>query len=345
MIPQAFPKIDIQFSPAWWVANYGMDFGSSQVWQNPILATEREREQRRLLYERFGEFGLGEADPQPNPTVGGEFGHRFMSEFWGCEVVYLPGQWPHTAYFPDARQLMETLKVPDVRESTAVKLLFKNARILEEHYGKVRSMVNFGGPLNNAVSVLGEAIFEVIGQETGLAGEVLHKMGEAVLVVLDEVECKVNRIPVTGRRKIDWGIGNCPVGQISPTMYQKIVLPADLWIRKQFTGKYNLHHCGLFDSYTQVYQALCPTSLDVGPGTNLHRTRTAYPQTPISTYIEVGSLAQMSINQVDGLISRMIEDAAPVELFTCITVAEIGPEISDDTIRALLTVQNRLSSR
>ena len=47
-----FPVIAISFAPAWWYHYYGMSFGRD-YWQNPIVRTERDREQRRLLYERY----------------------------------------------------------------------------------------------------------------------------------------------------------------------------------------------------------------------------------------------------------------------------------------------------
>jgi hypothetical protein len=134
------------------------------------------------------------------------------------------------------------------------------------------------------------------------------------------------------------------VGQISPRTYHEVVLPVDLWLRNQFTGPMNLHHCGLFHPYTDVYQPLRPQSLDVGPGTDLKATRAAYPYTPVSTFIEVGWLISATQAQIDALVAQMCRDASPLELFTYIRVAEMGPEISDDTVRSLMTVYERINS-
>lgn len=339
-----FPKIEITFAPLWWQQNYGMDFSSSAFWHDPILFTERDREQRRLLFERFGHVGLGEADPKPNPVVGGEFGHRFMSAFWGCEVVYLSDQWPHAAAFPDAYSCMQELVIPEVDNSPAVQLLFTNARLLEEKYGKCRAAINYGGPLNNAVSVLGEAIFVLCAENPSLAQQVLFQMAEANLAVYDGVECRINRTGLHQTRQRNWEIGNCPVSQISPRMYRNVVMVVDQWLSEQFQGEFWLHHCGLFHPYIDVYKPLEPRALDVGPGTDLRLTCQAYPDARVSVYIDPASLPQMDRDEIDTLVTQMVIDANSPGYFELIRVAEIGPEIQDETVNNLMTVFERIQA-
>jgi hypothetical protein len=336
-----FSKVEITFSPAWWTAKYGMDFGSAAYWHDPIHYTERDREQRRLLFERFGEVGLGEADPQPDPQVGVEYGHRFMSAFWGCEVIYPSAEWPHAQVLPDTAERIARLAIPDVDDSPAVKLAFANAKILEDRYGKVRSAVNFGGPLNNAVSVLGEEIFAVCASDPELAEKVLRQMGEAVFRVHDLVECKINKIPRGKERQKNWGIGNCPVGQISPEMYRQVVLPVDLWFRNSFQGGFSLHHCGIFHPYVDVYQPLKPSDIDAGPGTDLRLTRRAYPDTPISAYFNPATFSSLDRQTIDAIYENMVQEAHPANLLTYIRAIEVGPELTDDSVRDMMTARER----
>ena len=326
---KAFPRISIGFSEAWWYKYYSGDISG--------------KDRRRLLFERFGDVGLGEENPpKPEPYVGGEYGDRFMAAFWGCEIIYIPEQAPAAMILPKAWERMQNLEVPDIETSPIVQKAFENARILKERYGYCRAGVNFGGPLNNAVSVFGSDILLACVAEPDMAQRVLQKMGEAVLAIHDLVVCKINGIDPKTTRSGGWGIGNCPVCMVSPETYRNVVLPADLWLRNQFQGEFNLHHCGVFDAYTEVYRPLNSSSLDVGPGTDLRITRSAYPQAKISTYIEVSALANMSRDDIDDLISRMIDDASPVELFTNISVADAGPEITDETVRNLMTVADRI---
>jgi hypothetical protein len=339
----AFPIIEISFAPVWWHHYYGMDFDRA-FWQDPVARTERSREQRRLLFDRFGDVGMGERDPQPQPVAGDAYGHRFMSAFWGCEIEYLPDQFPSAIVLPNPAERMPGLQVPSLADSPVIQRLHWEVRLLQERYGRCQAAVNYGGPLNNGVSVLGEEILFACLAEPGLARSVLQKMGEAVMTIHDQAVCPLNGITVSTAHDGEFGIGDCPVGMISPKTYQEVVLESDLWIRRQFRGNFNLHHCGIFDAYAGVYQLLNPGSLDLGPGSDLRLARKAYPSTPISTYIDVSQLSGMGQAEIDTLLAQMVENARPVELFTYIRVAEAGPEISDQAVRWLMTAPERIGA-
>ena len=337
----AFPAINFSFAPAWWYHHYGMEFSES-YWQDPIARTERNCDQRRLLFERFGDIGLGEHDPKPQPVAGEAYGHRFMSAFWGCEVEYIVDQFPSAIVLPDAFQRMENLAVPHPPDSAAVRQLYSEARLLRERYGHCQATINFGGPLNNAVSVFGAEVLALCKAQPELAQQVLQKMGEAVLAVYDQVVCPLNSIPTSKAYNEEFWIGNCPVFMVSPQTYREVVLPADLWLRGHFRGRFGLHHCGIFEPYAAVYRPLRPGIIDVGPGTDLRLTRAAYPDTPIMTYLEVEALIGISRDRLDEMIGKMLTDAAPPRLFHTIAVAEAGPEVSDETVRHLMTVNERI---
>ncbi len=337
-----FPNIVLNFGPAWWHTHYGMKF-DREFWQDPIARTERWREQKRLLFERFGEVGLGEKDPLPQPVAGEAYGHRFMSAFWGCEIQYVEDQYPSAMILPEPYERMNRLEVPALANSPAVERLRSEVRLLRKNYGLCETVINFGGPLNNAVSVFGSEIFVVCKQEPDLARQVLKKMGQAVITVYDELVCPLNAISIAEGHNRYFEIGDCPVGMISPHIYQELVLPADLWLRNQFQGRFGLHHCGIFEPYAEAYRSLKFDCVDVGPGTDLRLTRNAYPDIPITTYLAVESLMDISQKELDGMLVKMIRDAAPADLFPTITIAEAGPEVSDETVRSLMTAKERLN--
>lgn len=336
-----FPVISISFAPAWWYHYYGMSFGRD-YWQDSIARTERDRDQRRLLDERFGSVGLGERDPQPRPVAGEAYGHRFMSALWGCDIEFIPTEYPAAIVLPESDQRMQHLQLPDMDHSPIVQHLKDEIRLLRDKYGQCTVAINYGGPLNNAVSVLGEEILASCKSQPELAKQVLQKMGEGVMAAYDQLFCPYNGISPSASREQPFGIGDCPVGMIAPATYKAVVLPADLWLRSQFHAYFNLHHCGIFDAYTEVYQGLYPTNLDLGPGSDLRLARQAFPQAGISAYIEVGALSRMDREAIDAMIGKMVTDASPVALFTGITVAEAGPEIADETVIQLMTVRERL---
>jgi hypothetical protein len=336
-----FPSINITFSPSWWHHNYGIDF-SEPLWKDVVRSAESACERSRLLYERFGDVGLGEADPQPQPQAAYTYGDRFMAAFWGCNIRYLPDQPPAAIVLEDPHQHMETISLPDIESSPVVEKAFADAARLRQAFGKVQSGINFGGPLNNAVSVYGEEILAACVGEPELANRVLGKMGEAVLAVYDRVSSVIDETPEDPRAAY-FSLGNCPVCMIRPKTYAWVVLPVDLWLREQFKGRFLLHHCGIFHPYIDVYKPLHPTELDLGWGTDLRLARKAFPDLPISTYIEVSALRGIDRDGVDAIVSTIMRDAGPVELLTTIAVAEIGPDIDDETVRNLMTTHDRIT--
>ena len=332
------PSVSITFSPAWWYARYGISFGE-EVWVDPIARTELDRTMRRLLHERIGDVGLGEQDPAPHPNVEA-YGHRFVAAFWGCEVRCFRDQPPAAIVLPDAPERLADCEVPPVEASPVVRKALADARRLQERYGSCSGAINLGGPLNNAVSVLGDEILRALAEEEEVARRALLAMGSALIQLYERVTCVVNGWPV-GWPQQSGGIGNCPVCMVSPETYRRVVLPADLWYRAHFRD-FAIHHCGPMHPYAEVYRELSPCALDVGWLSDRPRVREQYPRTPMSLMLEASVLRGVSQHEVDQVVCAMIEEAAPADLITTIWVAEAGTEVTDETVRDLMTVMSRL---
>jgi hypothetical protein len=332
--------LDVTFAPAWWRAHYGWDFGEA-AWRDPITRTERDREMRRILWDRFGDVGLGGRDPAPRPSIEA-YGHRFMAALYGCEIRYLPDQDPAAIPLPHAAERMAALHGVDLDASPIVQRALAEAHTLEARYGTCDGNINLGGPLNNAVSVFAEAILSACLAEPDLARRTLQVMARTLLAVYEQVTCRINRQAV-GAPYAQGHIGNCPVCMLSPATYRAVVLPADLWWRRKFQ-QFGLHHCGLIHAYAEVYQALHPNSLDVGWGSDLAAVRRAFPHTPMSLMIEASAIAGKGPEEIDAIVAGVLRAAAPAALVTRLWVAEAGPEVADDTVRALVTASGRLQN-
>ena len=332
------PQLTITFAPAWWRARYGMDFGEP-AWLDPIQRTEIDRTMRRLLHERFGDVGLGEADPHPTPNVEA-YGHRFMAAFWGCEIVYPADQPPAALPLPDAAARMAALRLPDPHDSPIVQRALREARLLRERYGTCDGYINLGGPLNNAVSVFGEEILLAIASDPDLARRVLQIMAEALMVVYRAVTCPINGTDPAVRQQRG-GIGNCPVCMISPESYRQVVLPADLWYREHHID-FGIHHCGALHPYLEAYRALRPADFDTGWTSDRRAVRLAYPDTPMSLLIEASALAGKSRPEIDALLALAIEEAGPTRLIPRIRDCDVGLEVADVTVRDFMTAPARI---
>ena len=328
------PRVDVTFAPAWWHTLYGMDF-TERVLCNPVARTEQEREQRRVLFERFGDVGLGEKDPRPNPCADGAYGHRFMAALWGCDIKYMPDHDPSAIALSDGFDRVLKAEVCAFHESPIVRQCFEDARVLRRHYGKCSGGINLGGPLNNAVSVLGEDVLMACAAEPDRARFILRKMAEACLWVYDNVTCRIDEIVFAEKRPF-LGMGNCPVCMISPETYRRVVLPADLWYREHF-HQFLLHHCGIFHPYCEAYRALRPEHLHVGWGSDLRVVRQAFPQARMLVQVQAKDVTGKSAGYLDNLFTRLAAEAGPMELISNIWIADVGPEVSDQNIRDMVT--------
>jgi len=335
-----YPSVSITFSPAWWRARHGITFGE-EVWADPVARTEQDRALRRLLYDHFGDVGLGEADPPPRPNVEA-YGHRFMAAVWGCEIRYFANQAPSAVVLPDAAGVLESCRAPDLHYSRVVQRALSDARLLQARYGACEGGVNYGGPLNNAVTVLGEEVLRALVERPDVARAALAAMAEALVGVHEHVTWAINGTHRTWPQPAG-GLGNCPVCMVSPDTYLDAVLPSDMWYRSRFND-FGIHHCGALHPYAEVYRRLRPCALDVGWLSDRRHVRRTYPETPMSLMVEASALAGRSQQQVDEMVASLLEEAGPASLITTIWVAEAGTEVADNTVRNFMTVMSRLAS-
>ena len=66
-----FIPIELVFNPNWWHQTAGISFDES-FYFDPAARIQHDVVMRRTLYERFGELGMGEPDPQPRPIIGSQ---------------------------------------------------------------------------------------------------------------------------------------------------------------------------------------------------------------------------------------------------------------------------------
>ncbi|MCF0192640.1 MAG: hypothetical protein HUK05_04325, partial [Prevotella sp.] len=81
--------VDIVFHPSWWHKNAGISFDES-FFYDPRRRVEDERKMEQVLYERFGDLGLGEDHLKDLPQIGAVHlaSGYLLSEMLGCKIEY-----------------------------------------------------------------------------------------------------------------------------------------------------------------------------------------------------------------------------------------------------------------
>ncbi len=315
------------FSEAWFHTNYGMTFGEKYC-TDPVYRTEQDREARRVLYERFGQAGIGQKDPPPHPHLE-VCGHRFLPALFGCEIIFQDDQAPSYHHLPiQSAAEIAALTRPDLESSRWVQEFRRQGAILLEKYGWTDASINFGGPLNGAVAILGNQGLLYLSESPGIMTQFLHLIADVCLATYDALTMAFDPGAAQGRKPF---IGNCPVMMISPTTYAQVVLPADLHYRQQIQG-FGLHHCGVMDKYLGGYQHLQPIDfIEVGWGSNVAAVHHAFPDSKLDLMINIYDLQNMPPGSVRETVSRMVCEAGTGSLRD-VWVADIGPEVPDETV-------------
>jgi hypothetical protein len=333
------PPVAVTFSPSWFHRHYGVDY-REQTWANPVQRAERSRETARLLFDRFGDVGMGDQNPEPNPSVSDAYGNYFMPALFGCQIVYPPDQAPGNIQLGASIEEMRRLSVPDFGTAPVIRRVFSEAALLRAYYGSCHGGLSTGSPINVAMNVFGETFLMACASEPETAQHVLRVIAETEFRLYREVSAVIapDEFPLPG---LVFGYGNCPAVLFSPRMYREVILPVDLWVRRQ-VAEFHLHHCGVLDAYIEIYQELSPASLDIGGGSDYRAMRKAFPETPCSLIVNAPDIEGRTAAEVDELIGGMVAGASPVDLISRLWVAEVSERISDDTVRAVRTANERV---
>ena len=316
------------FSEAWFHSNYGMTFGEKYC-SDPVFRTEQDREAMRVLFDRYGRVGIGEEDPPPRPHL--EIcGHRFISALFGCEVVYQDDQAPSCRHLPVTSEAdIAAIPSPHLETNRWKQEFLRQANVLLRRYGFVDAAINYGGPLNVATTVLGSEAFAYLLLSPEIMGRFLDRISDVFVETYDRLTVAIDPKAPVGRQMF---IGNCPVVMISPRTYCETVLPADLRLRRQ-VQRFGLHHCGPMDLYLDAYKSLQPIDyIEVGWGSNVAAVRGTFPETKLDLMINIYDFQNMSLLTIRDLLTSMVQQAEPISQVRDVWLADIGPEVPDETV-------------
>ena len=316
------------FSEAWFHQNYGMTFGEKYC-SDPIFRTEQDREARRLLYERFGQAGIGKEDPAPHPHLE-VCGHRFLPGLFGCEIVFQDDQAPSYHHLPVASAAeIAAIPRPDLVTNRWANEFRRQGAILFDKYGSTDATINYGGPLNGAVAILGNEGLLYLSESPEVMTGFMQMLADVCVETYDTLTVAFDPKMAGGRQLF---IGNCPVMMISPLTYAQAVLPADLHYRQKIQ-RLGLHHCGVMDKYLGAYQNLQPVEfIEVGWGSDVAAVHQAFPDAKLDLMINIYDLQNMSRPQVRELMVKMVRDVGSRACLRDVWVADIGPEVPDEAI-------------
>ena len=276
-------NVNVTFHPSWWHRNVGVDF-DEEFFFDMDYHLEADRAMRRALYDRFGEYGLGERDPAPRPILFSDLiaCGFFLSQILGCEVRYTAYDAPVVCCAEMTDDQVELLKVPALDTCPLWQRIEEQIGFFKKRFGCAESAINLSGVQNLALDLRGQQLFIDYYEDPELARHLLDvvtelclRVGKRLYAVSPIVSGGVTSIIKQVAPRV-YLTGNCSVTMVSNETYCEYLLDYDTVLAEAFPD-FGIHHCGnnmerLIDGYLRVPNV---RFLEIGAGSDLEKVAAA----------------------------------------------------------------------
>jgi len=331
--------VDIVLAPAWWHSNVALTF-DQDFFFDPARRVEVERKMEQVLYDRWGKFGLGQDRDKDLPVVGAVHlaAGFLLSEMLGCEVRYEDDAPPQVIC---AEMTNLNISADSAFESTAFKRFERLIENLKSKYGYLTGDVNWGGILNIALDLRGQALFvdmfdrpDEAKRFLGEIAKVIDRFTQSLAKETGTTSISVNR----NVRQLDLPVylhSECSHTMISVEDYEKFLFEYDSrWCEKY--RPFGIHFCGKDPQrYAEAFAQLGHLDfLDVGWGGNVAQLRKALPDTFLNIRLSPVEIIEQSVEQIDETIRRLVAESGNARL-TGICCINMDEKVTDEKITAI----------
>lgn len=326
--------LGVGFYPDWWHKNYGLSFGR-EYYYNLDYRVQMQGQMQQALYERFGDVGMGQKDPQPRPLI--TFGMVMLPAVFGCEVVYEDGALPWAMPLNLSQEACEKLTKPDLTTAEPMKEVLGQIEHLKSKYGRVVGDINVTGVQNLALKLRGEELYIDYFEEPEFCHRFLRFCSECIIDLWKLV------YPLTGTGAMDvtpmcdpkiFCVPNCTVEQISGDTYVQYGLPYDNLLAEA-CHPFGIHHCGNLDPVAEHYAKVKNlVFVEAGFGTNFKAARELLgPQVAFNARISPVLMKNGTPEEVAAAVKDAIDQGAPLNNFSIDTVG-LTHGTPDENVRA-----------
>lgn len=342
-----FLPFEVVFNPNWWHRTAGIRF-ERPFYFDAAMRVANDLAMRRVLYQRFGDIGLGEADPQPRPVAGSLHvaGGFVIAALLGAEISFSAGEAPQALPVHWTAEQIDGLEKPDFRVTSPMRQIIADWDALEAQYGYLVGDLNTDGLLNAAYYFCGQDLFADFYLAPARVRRLLGVIGELIVDVASYVRQRTGSCSIAVNRtveRVDPKIflhANCSVQMISPRSYRELHLP----VEKQMAARirpFGIHHCG--DNLHRMAAAYAELDLafaDVGWGSDVAACRAALPDTFLNLRLSPIRMLQCAPAEVAADAERLLRAAGSLEQagLCCINMDYGTP---DDNLFAVFEVVER----
>lgn len=336
--------VDIVLAPSWWNKHAGISF-DEDFFYHPHKRVEAERKMEQVLWQRWGQFGIGQKNPESRPIIGAvHLAAGFLiQEMMGCQVHYRMDAPPQV--IPAGR---DDLSIdPELPfQSPAFRRFEGMLNSLKTQYGYLTGDVNWSGVLNLGLDLRGESLFmdrfdqpERVREFFDKIEHILSKFTSYVYKLTGSTSISVNRV-VDSLEKPVFLHSECTHTMISEEDYRRFLLPIDIrW--SQSMRPFGIHHCGPDTHRFAACYAEIPhlDFLDVGWGSDVKMLRQYLPNTFLNIRLSPVEILRQTEQEIHDTICRLVFESGKPEL-TGVCCINMDKDVEDSKISTIFkTVQ------
>ncbi|MBU0513817.1 MAG: hypothetical protein KJ621_03500 [Proteobacteria bacterium] len=326
--------LGVGFYPDWWHQNYGVSFGR-EYYDDPDYRVEAQAKIQRALYERFGDVGLGQAEPAPRPVI--TFGMVMLPAVFGCEIIYKDDALPWAMPLNLSKEECDRLARPDLTKVSPMKEMFGQIDHFKSKYGRVVGDINTTGVQNLALKLRGDELYIDYFEDPEFSHRLLRFCTECMIDLWQLI------YPITGTGAVDvtpmcdpsiYCVPNCTVEQISGDTYEEFGLPYDR-ILAQACHPFGIHHCGHIDSVIDRYARIEHlVFIEAGFGSDFAAARKILgPEVAFNARISPVLMKNGTPDEVTAAVKDAIDQGAPLTNYSVDTVG-LTFGTPDENVRA-----------
>lgn len=326
--------LGVGFYPDWWHQNYGITYGR-EYYYNADFRVENQAKMAKLLYERFGDVGLGQKEPEPKPLI--SFGMVMLPAIFGCEIVFEEAALPWAMPMNLSKEECDKLTKPDLLKVSPMKEVLEQITYLKGKYGKVVGDINTTGVQNIALKLRGDELYIDYYEDPEFCHRLLKFCTECMIDLWELI------YPITGTGAVDvtpmcdptiYCVANCTVEQISGDTYEEFGLPYDTILANR-CKPFGIHHCGNLDPVVEHY-AKVPNLVfvEAGFGTDFAGSRKILgPNVAYNARISPVLMKNGTEEEIVATVKDAIDQGAPLSNYSIDTVG-LTHGVPDENVRA-----------
>lgn len=343
----SFLPLELVFNPNWWYHTAGISF-DEKFYLDVETRIQNDVTMRRVLYERYGALGLGEANPQPRPIIGSMHvaGGFVIPALLGSKIRFETNAAPQPEPMHLTPEEIDRLEKPVWQNLYPMKQIIAQMDELQSRFGYVVGDLNTDGLLNAAYHFYGADLFADFYDAPDRVHRLLDLIGELIADVAEYIYRRTGSFSIAVNRMVahleptPFLHANCSVQMISPKSYRAMQLPVEQKIAARLQP-FGIHHCGNnLHLIAGEYAKLSPAFVDVGWGSDVARVREQLPNAFLNLRLNPVRMLQSTPQEIAADTEGLLRAAGNLENVgvCCINMDHGTP---DENIFAMFEVVER----